>query len=154
MATAVTPELTKTAEGGDVRPNQDGVGGGGGSQQKRILRKVAAARIDYNQEHKIIAETRFAESEFVKECLDWHNHYRAHHLAPPLEFDPIVRKDSTSYYTVHISLLSISNQGGIMPAIVELCVASYTHLAPSCDKYLLVFLLTLALASELDKKKD
>jgi len=87
-AAAVTPKQTTTAaQGGDVRPTQDS---GGGSQQKRILRKVAAARIDYNQEHKIIAETRFAESEFVKECLDWHNHYRAHHLAPPLEFDPIL----------------------------------------------------------------
>ena len=36
------------------------------------------------------AETRFSESPFVQECLEWHNNYRRKHLAPDLTLDPPV----------------------------------------------------------------
>ena len=38
----------------------------------------------------IQAETRFSESLFVQECLEWHNNYRSKHLAPALTLDPPV----------------------------------------------------------------
>ena len=58
--------------------------------QRRIVRRVAAAKIHLSPELTVQAETRFSESLFVNECLEWHNHYRKRHLAPPLAFDPIV----------------------------------------------------------------
>ena len=36
------------------------------------------------------AETRFSESPFVQECLEWHNNYRRKHSAPDLTLDPPV----------------------------------------------------------------
>ena len=36
------------------------------------------------------AETRFSESPFVQECLEWHNNFRRKHLAPDLTLDPPV----------------------------------------------------------------
>ena len=42
------------------------------------------------------AETRFSESPFVQECLEWHNNYRRKHLAPDLTLDPPV---STYFYS-------------------------------------------------------
>ena len=55
-----------------------------------ILLQVLTARLNYTAETKEIAETRFSESEFVMQCLEWHNNYREIHCAPPLQFDAIV----------------------------------------------------------------
>ena len=54
--------------------------------------KLAKAKLLYTPATRSLAETRFADSDFVAECLEWHNHYRQHHLAPPLTLDPTVRE--------------------------------------------------------------
>ena len=59
---------------------------------RKILMKLAKAKLLYTPATRSLAETRFADSDFVAECLEWHNHYRQHHLAPPLTLDPIVRE--------------------------------------------------------------
>jgi hypothetical protein len=58
--------------------------------QRRIVRKVVAARIHQSPELIVQAETRFSESPFVLECLEWHNTFRKSHSSPPLTLDPIV----------------------------------------------------------------
>ena len=54
---------------------------------RRIVRLLVNARIQVLPELVVQAETRFAESPFVLECLQWHNHYRAQHLAQELVLD-------------------------------------------------------------------
>lgn len=57
---------------------------------RRIVRKVVAAHIENSPEITQLAETRFSESKFVMECLEWHNTYRKMHSAPPLAFNAIL----------------------------------------------------------------
>ena len=54
---------------------------------RRIVRLLVNAKIQVLPELVVQAETRFAESPFVLECLQWHNHYRAQHLAQELVLD-------------------------------------------------------------------
>ena len=56
----------------------------------KLYIQVLTARLNYTPETKEIAETRFSESDFVIQCLEWHNLYRKIHSAPPLKFDAIV----------------------------------------------------------------
>ena len=48
------------------------------------------------------AETRFSESPFVQECLEWHNNYRRKHLAPDLTLDPPVSTFILGYIKDHL----------------------------------------------------
>ena len=48
------------------------------------------AQIYMPPEMVVQAETRFSESPFVQECLEWHNNFRRKHLAPDLTLDPPV----------------------------------------------------------------
>ena len=56
-----------------------------------IVRRFMSAKLYQSPEMIIQAETRFAESPFVIECLEWHNSFRKRHLAPELSLDPLVR---------------------------------------------------------------
>lgn len=56
--------------------------------QRRIVRRVVNAQLYMPPEMVVQAETRFSESPFVQECLEWHNNYRRKHLAPDLTLDP------------------------------------------------------------------
>ena len=55
-----------------------------------IVRRFMSAKLYQSPEMIIQAETRFAESPFVIECLEWHNSFRKRHLAPELSLDPLV----------------------------------------------------------------
>ena len=61
-------------------------------KERRIVRRFMSAKLYQSPEMIIQAETRFAESPFVIECLEWHNSFRKRHLAPELSLDPLVRK--------------------------------------------------------------
>ena len=68
-------------------------------KERRIVRRFMSAKLYQSPEMIIQAETRFAESPFVIECLEWHNSFRKRHLAPELSLDPLVRK---RYYNTTI----------------------------------------------------
>ena len=61
------------------------------------------------------AETRFSESPFVQECLEWHNNYRRKHLAPDLTLDPPV----STFILGYIKDYYICNQGSLLYAITQ-----------------------------------
>ena len=44
--------------------------------QRRIVRRLAGAQLHMPPEMVVQAETRFAESPFVQECLEWTNVFR------------------------------------------------------------------------------
>lgn len=58
--------------------------------QRRIVRRVVSARLYQSPELIVQAETRFADSIFVQECLEVHNTLRKKHLAPCLTLDLLV----------------------------------------------------------------
>ena len=60
--------------------------------ERRIVRRVVSARLYQSPELVVQAETRFSESPFVLECLEWHNLFRKRHLSPELTLDPLVRQ--------------------------------------------------------------
>lgn len=55
--------------------------------QRRIVRRVVNCKLHLPPEMIVQAETRFSESPFVQECLEWHNYFRRKHLAPDLTLD-------------------------------------------------------------------
>ncbi len=55
--------------------------------QRRIVRRVVNGTVHVPPELVVQAETRFGDSIFVQECLEWHNRFRRRHLAPDLILD-------------------------------------------------------------------
>ena len=69
------------------------------------------AKLYQSPELIVQAETRFAESPFVLECLEWHNYLRKKHLAPQLDLDPggslAFSSDATSKHCMFGAKLSV-----------------------------------------------